>query len=205
MRRVRLTSEQRDAVTELINIGVGRAAASLSDMLGRRIDLRVPSVTLCDSHRLQHRVAQEDAGVDLSVLQDFSGELSGRALLAFPKKSGIELGKALGELDGPEDELSFDLVGVLEEVGNIVLNGVLGTVGNITSTALNYSVPRLTQGAELAKVLASQTPETDSEEQMVVLADTLFTVADGSIDGSLIMLFDMESLGAILENLMQSA
>ncbi|MCA9239643.1 MAG: chemotaxis protein CheC [Planctomycetales bacterium] len=202
---MRLTSDQRDAVTEVINVGVGRAAASLSEMLGRRIELRVPSVSLCDSRRLRSRVEQEDAGVDLSVLQDFSGELSGRALLAFPKRSGIELGKALGELDGVAEELSFDLVGVLEEVGNIVLNGVLGTVGNMTHTRLNYSVPRLAQGAELAQVLAPQATDSGSEDQLVVLADTLFTVADGSIDGSLILLFDIESLRAILDNLMQPA
>ena len=200
---MRLTSDQRDAVTEVINIGVGRAAASLSDMLGRRIELRVPAVSVCDIRRLRRRVEREDSGVDLSVMQDFTGELSGRALLAFPQKSGIELGKALGELEGPQDELSIDLIGVLEEVGNIVLNGVLGTVGNMTSTKLNYSVPRLTQGAELAQVLASQAPDSAPDDQFVVLADTLFRVAEGSIDGSLILLFDMQSLHAILENLMQ--
>ncbi len=204
---MRLTNEQKDAVTEIINIGVGRAAASLSDMLGQRIDLRVPSVALCDVDSLAEQLGANESGIDLSVVQDFEGSLSGRAMLAFPKQSGVQLGKVLGEVDTPNDELSVDLVGILEEVGNIVLNGVLGTIGNMTASALEYSVPRLVQSVEMTQILTSKElcEEQDDTEQMVILADTHFAVDDGSIAGSLILLFDIQSLRSIVQNLLEPA
>lgn len=202
---MQLTSEQKDAITEIINIGVGRAAASLSEMLGQRIDLRVPSVALCGIDSLTEKLADNESGIDLSVVQDFEGSLSGRAMLAFPKRSGIQLGRVLGEVDAPNEELSVDLVGILEEVGNIVLNGVLGTIGNMTSSALDYSVPHLVQGVEMTQILTSKDLEEDDAEQMVILADTHFAVVDGSIAGSLILLFDIQSLRSIVQNLLEPA
>ncbi len=202
---MRLTSEQKDAVTEIINIGVGRAAASLSDMLGQRIDLRVPAVTLCGVNSLAEQLGDNGAGIDLSVVQDFEGSLSGRAMLAFPKRSGIQLGRVLGEVEAPNEELSVDLVGILEEVGNIVLNGVLGTIGNMTSLELEYSVPHLVQGVEMTRIFSSDEIEEEEEdlEQLVILADTHFAVVDGSIAGSLILLFDIQSLRSIVRSLFE--
>lgn len=200
---MQLTNEQQDAVTEIINIGVGRAAASLSEMLGQRLDLRVPSVTVCDLAGLAEKLEQDESGVELSVVQDFAGNLSGRAMLAFPRRSGIELGKVLGEVDDPNDELSIDLVGILEEVGNIVLNGVLGTIGNMTTTALEYSVPRLVQGLEVTQMVSCDILAAEEIEQMVIMADAHFTVVDSSITGSLILLFDVRSLRSIVQHLLE--
>ncbi|MCH8839699.1 MAG: chemotaxis protein CheC [Planctomycetes bacterium] len=202
---MRMTSEQQDVITELINVGVGRAAASLSELLGQRIELRVPAVTICNISDLSERLLDEESGVDLSVVQDFKGGLSGRAMLAFPRSSGVELGKVLGEVDSPNEELSIDLIGILEEVGNIVLNGVLGTIGNMTSLALDYSVPRLAQGVEVTRMLTSHASEQDDMEQMVILAETRFNVAEDSITGSLILLFDIQSLRSIMRNLIEPA
>ena len=41
-----LTAVQQDALVELLNIGFGRAAASLSQLTGHRVLLEVPQVTL---------------------------------------------------------------------------------------------------------------------------------------------------------------
>lgn len=202
---MQMTSDQQDVMTEIINVGIGRAAASLSELLGKRIALQVPAVTICNISDLSERLRDEESGVDLSVVQDFQGGLSGRAMLAFPRRSGIELGKMLGGVDSSHEELSIDLIGILEEVGNIVLNGVLGTVGNMTSLALDYSVPRLAQGVEVTRMLASHASEQNDTKQMVILADTRFTVAEDSITGSLILLFDIQSLRSIMRNLIEPA
>ena len=41
-----LTANQRDTLTELINIGYGRAAGALSELTGYRITLEVPKVAI---------------------------------------------------------------------------------------------------------------------------------------------------------------
>ena len=41
-----LTPDQQDALIELLNIGFGRAAASLSELTGHRVVLEVPQVSV---------------------------------------------------------------------------------------------------------------------------------------------------------------
>jgi chemotaxis protein CheC len=43
---MKLTAVQEDALIELLNIGFGRAAASLSQLTGHRVLLEVPHVTI---------------------------------------------------------------------------------------------------------------------------------------------------------------
>ena len=43
---MKLTALQEDALIELLNIGFGRAAASLSQLTGHRVLLEVPHVTI---------------------------------------------------------------------------------------------------------------------------------------------------------------
>ena len=134
------TSDHLDALTEVVNIGVGRAAAALSELLGSRIDLTVPTVSLLKFSELSEEVSSK---LDTSIIQDFVGPTSGRAILAFPDASALKLGQILADLDDIPPELDFDLQDVLNEVGNIVLNGVLGSLSNIVKGSLQYTVPVL--------------------------------------------------------------
>ena len=45
---MRLTPEQEDALKELLNIGVGRAAGSLNQILDKPITLQVPSIMIAE-------------------------------------------------------------------------------------------------------------------------------------------------------------
>lgn len=195
---MRLPSDQHDAITEMINTGVDRAVASLSDMLGQEITFCQPAIKIYPLDSFVKEV-QEDSSVDICVAQEFSGGLSGRAILSLPQKCGVELGRVLGEVDEPLDELTADLVEILEEVGNIVLNGVLGTIGNMTGSSLEYSVPHLAQRNEVLRGFHVESNSNDEPiqqcgEAAVLLSDSKFVVSDSSMNGSFILLFDFSAL-----------
>ena len=82
---MKLTAVQEDALIELLNIGFGRAGASLSQLTGHRVVLEVPHVTLQpvdevgDSARARH-FSRHVA----SVHQIFSGT-GGRRRAADPR------------------------------------------------------------------------------------------------------------------------
>ena len=61
-----LTEIERDAITELANIGVSRAAASLRKMVGRQVLLSVPSVEIV-SRKAAAALIDERAGLRSSV------------------------------------------------------------------------------------------------------------------------------------------
>ena len=83
-----LTAVQQDALVEVINIGFGRAAASLSKLTGQRVQLEVPSITMCPVDELSDRLRPVIQGDVASIHQIFSGSVVGDALLVIDRQMG---------------------------------------------------------------------------------------------------------------------
>lgn len=200
-----LTYDQCDALTEVVNIGVGRAAAALSDLVQGRVELCVPRVRVCTLEELRAEMNSCGEPVNTSVLQGFTGTITGRAMLAFPKRSGVALAKLLADEEladatPGEEALEFDLAGILEEIGNIVLNAVLGSLANLFEDDFRYTVPELCVGSApeaLMRGVASIGPKA-----VCLLADTRFDLSTSHIGGSLLLAFNTEEMSVLLDRLM---
>lgn len=200
-----LTPDQHDALTELVNIGVGRAAAVLSELCGERVEVSVPHVLICQLPEVgQHLSAEQDVLATL-VLQDFQGGLSGRAVLALPRSSSLKLGQLLGHMTHLPCESDLDLREILTEVGNLVLNSVLGSIGNTAHARLLCSVPELVTPAEPVSVLANYLLRQDRAEHGVFVANVHFHVARLAIQGSIVVLFECDGIVALLDSLIAAS
>jgi chemotaxis protein CheC len=185
-----------DALTELMNIGVGRAAAALSDLVGERIELTVPRIRLCCDGRCEG-IAPADAAATTVVMQSFQGRICGRAALAFPQSSALTLGCLLSGDDCVSTEVDAELNGILLEVGNIVLNGVLGSLSNLAGDGLEYSLPTLFDDhPTLARVLA--VPETAPD---LLIGDVDFQVQNREIHGTIAIVFGQGCVRRLLSSL----
>ena len=108
-----LTNSQKDALTELINIGYARAAAALSDLTGHRITLQVPEVAIHLIPEIKSRLQKVIEGEIISVNQVFSGAINGNAILLLDRKAALLLNSLLtdrkeaAELDGNAPGLAF--------------------------------------------------------------------------------------------------
>ena len=78
---MQLTAAQQDALVELLNIGFGRAAASLSQLTGHRVLLDVPQVSLHPIEEVGDALERNVHGHVASVHQIFTGPVGGDALL----------------------------------------------------------------------------------------------------------------------------
>ena len=77
-----LTAVQQDALVELLNIGFGRAAASLSQLTGHRVRARsAAGLDPSDRRAVGSRSSEVITGDVASVHQIFSGPVAGDALL----------------------------------------------------------------------------------------------------------------------------
>ena len=198
-----MTDDQKDALTEIINVGVGRAGAMLSDLVDDRIELRVPSVQMCDLSEIENVLGARGEMLDTSIFQDFEGSVSGRTILAFPRDSGLRLGQILGELDQTPDELDVDLIGILTEVGNILINGVMGSISNMFESTLSYTVPELATQTGLAE-LARHPVAATRQPQTVIYSDAHFTVSGTEINGSLLLIFNLPEIENALLSLLET-
>jgi chemotaxis protein CheC len=193
---VELTEFQRDALTELINIGFGRAAASLSRITGHRVLLEVPQVAIYPMNEVNAALSRVVRGDIATVHQVFSGPVAGDALLVLDT-AGAALIKQLLTDEMPLP-LAMDASGqeVVTEVGNILLNACLGMFGNLLKVQVSFSVPRLTLET-LGIVLDSITVE-DQELRYALVVHAAFRLRDNSLSGYLVIMLGVSSLDRLL-------
>ena len=193
---MRLDPYQEDALAELINIGIGRAAATLSELMGTRIELMVPSVALYEfDDWLSWSVARLSG---MAIVQDFEGPCSGRAVLVLPRDSGLRMAQILGGVEDGSDELDLELSGILVEVGNIMINGVLGSLANATGSRLSYGLPEFYGEPELAFL---STPEVGAGARGLLVADAHFHVREFAVRGSLLIAFERGGIEVLMQAL----
>lgn len=188
-----LNEESLDLLTELVNIGVGRAAASLSDLIGMRIDLTVPRVRL---DMIDHPCSVSEDGASAGatvVIQEFQGAISGRSALVLPHASGLTLAQLLSGAEEAADELDVELTGILLEVGNILLNSVMGSLANAVKDNLQYTVPEFMPCPLVPK-------NASGEESESLIADVHFSVQDREIAGSVVIIFTWGSVQNLIDS-----
>lgn len=186
-----LTELERDALAELANIGVSRAAASLRKMVGQQVLLSVPSVEVV-SHKTAAAVMSEREGDDLiAVRQDFSGSFSGRALLIFPHSNSLVLVRAVVGDDVPHDDVQAMEEEALAETGNIILNGCLATIANMLQLSLEMSLPSVLRGSG-PQLLEIEGPKRG--EGLVLFLYINFSIKDLDIRGYIAVLMDLPAL-----------
>jgi chemotaxis protein CheC len=190
---VKITPHQLDAFRELVNIGVGRAASSLNDMLESHILLEVPEVTVLTYEELGRM-----AGIltdNLSCVQlGFSGSFSGVAALVFPPPSAVQLVSALTGEEPETPELNGMIAGTLNEVGNIVINCVIGTIGNILEKPFEFSLPNYLQGKLQELLSMNDAPQ----PQTILLVRTHFIVQTRQVEGNILLVFEAASFDALM-------
>jgi len=182
-----------DALTEVVNIGVSRAATSLRDMVGQQVFLSVPSVAITSPIRAVELLGQRESSLLVAIRQGFQGEFSGSALLIFPEKNSLELVRAVaGDHLSLEDILELEQE-ALAEIGNVILNGCMATIANLLNRRLVISLPEILSGS--AVDLFRKTPSLLQDVVLFIHID--FSVRGRELSGYLAMLMDVPSLDAL--------
>ncbi len=189
-----INPEQLDALQELLNIGVGRAAGSLNQMLEKPIRLHIPFLQLGKMEELSQEVQKMKDTTLSSVQLPFKGTFSGSSCLLFPTESAKALVIALtGESEDP-DTMDSLREATLTEIGNIVLNGVMGSLANILNHRIMYSVPFYQETS--IQGLVQPTPSDSSE--IILLAQTQFTIEEYDLTGDIMLMFGIPDLGLLV-------
>jgi chemotaxis protein CheC len=193
---MKLTAVQEDALIELLNIGFGRAASSLSQLTGHRILLEVPHVTVHPISEVSEALGRMIESDVASVHQIFSGPVSGDALLILDQSGASMLKELL--TNEPALPLSLDASAreVITEVGNILLNACLGTFGNLLKVQVSFSVPHLSLESLGAILETLRINHEGVKYALVVHAG--FKLRDAEVRGYLIIVLSVASLDRLI-------
>jgi len=185
---------ERDALTELVNIGVSRAAGGLRSMVGRQVTLSVPSLEVVSRKAATALIRERETGPLVAVRQDFHGAFNGQALLIFPEQNSLELVRSVAGPDLPANEVLELEDEALAETGNIVLNSCLATMANMLERPLTMSLPEVLRGES---ALLFQLDAKGGEQGVVLFLYINFAVMDRDIRGYIAMLMDLPSIDTL--------
>src|ERR1700759_795089 len=113
---------ETDAFSELFNVGLHRAAASLSEITGQRILVDMPRLVICPVSEIEAKLADLIGGEVATVHQMFGGAVAGDAVLLLEPEKAATLAKLMTDGDAAANgRLDQSAREVLVEIGNIVL------------------------------------------------------------------------------------
>ena len=182
---------ERDAVTELLNIAIGRAAASLSELVGDELRLSVPFLEFLTPRQAAARLEAETGGSDtVAVRQHFDGRLSGDILLIFPERRSLDLVRSILGGQVPLDQLTELEQEALLEVGNIILNACLGSLANQLGLAVHSSLPVYLRGRG-AHILDAGAARPAADSELVLFVHVDFAMLRSDINGYLAFVMDI--------------
>jgi chemotaxis protein CheC len=188
---IELDELERDALTEVVNIGVSRAALSLRKMINREVTLSVPSVEIVTRKTAASLIGQRESEPLVAVQQLFEGAFSGRALLIFPESNGLALVRGIVSEELEEADLLEMRDEALGETGNIILNGCLGSMANMLQQTLKMSLPAVRRGDSTMLFRTLGVPD---DEGYVLFLYINFAVRHRDIRGYIAMIMDLPSI-----------
>ncbi|WP_234996135.1 hypothetical protein [Pseudobacteriovorax antillogorgiicola] len=189
-----LDSYELEVLRDRLSQGVTRASQAIQAIVSKQINLSLPEIKLVRCQDDSSEVGEPQELMSYVSL-GFEGGLSGTATIEFTRKSAMQLVRKLvpNAGDGSQD---LDVMGesTITEIGNIVLNAVMGTTANFFSLDLKYFVPQYHHDQE--SILKGK----DGTETMLLFIETFLIVEDKEIEGRILVRFRVDGVRELLEN-----
>lgn len=190
------TDLEMDALKEIINIGGGHAATSISQLVERRVDMHVPEVAVQTYNELYEHLWQDDEEV-YAIACPIEGEIEGIFLFIMTKQAADKITRWLTATDGSlVEELK---ISAIQELTNIVSNSFLNAITEFLGVTLYGSLPT-TSIDYFGAIISSIYLAYDQYDEQVLCIRNEFTYDKQALDTSL---FLVPGKGA-LETLFQS-
>lgn len=187
-----------DALTEIFNIGAGRAASSLSEIVGDEVQLSVPRVQLYQPSEINAEVLSLNSPRLGAVKQSFSGPFDAQAMLLFTEDRALEIvHDMMGSQVGIEDVAEFEQEAMCE-LGNIILNACLSSMADMLELTLDSSLPVYSVG-ETDALLRQIVSEADQSVMLVLHID--LAIVKRQSQGYLVFLLSSSSLQKLLAHI----
>lgn len=195
---IQVSDHQSDALAEIFNIGVGRAASSLSQIVNDEIGLSAPMVEFVPPDDIMRVMTGHEFDHLSMVAQEYTGPFDARAMLIFPEQNAlIIVGKMLGDVVPPDQLGEFEQEAMCE-VGNIILNACISSLADLFHVEFQGSLPTY-QHATREDIDLLSGIRTDVPVILVIKVNLV--IRQQSIQGHLLFLLSVSSLIELLAHI----
>lgn len=129
-----------DVLKEIGNIGAGNAATALAKMIDRKVDMKVPKVSVLDFKEVPELLGGEETQV-CGIFFKIEGDINGSIMFLLEMESAFHL----IDLLMPREEHTMDefTFSALREIGNILSGSYISSLSGLTNLNMHISVPSL--------------------------------------------------------------
>lgn len=190
-----LDALQKDAITEIFNISMGRAADTLSRMVHEPVELTIPEISVSRRTEAASQFRRETEQIVCAVVQRFDGPFSADAVLMFPERKSLELVRLFIGEEMPLEQMTDMEQDAMGEIGNIILNSCVGAMANLFHAEFRGGLPRVKTGS-VADILEISEPGQGSGpdgDDMVLILFIEFAIEKRAIDGYVAFMLDLPS------------
>lgn len=200
MAMLELTPLQMDALSELMNVATGRAAASLSGILKQHVKLHVLEIRAIGYPDVSRFLESEIGELGSVVEQGFFGGLIGNSLMVMTNRNADALVKTLLQQNSELAGLTSTEQTVLAEVGNIVLNACVSMFANQTGRRLHFGLPRVSLNIEGLRLAEELTRDWKEKIQGLVMKSRLMVgQTEATIFVLILMTVDVITIQALID------
>ncbi len=186
----KLDAEQVDALSEIFNIGVGKAAAAMGNLMHDEVLLSVPHVSIFTVSEAAQLLGSAGSTM-YGVRQPFRGVFNGDALLIFPGDKSLEIVRIVAGQAMPGEDLSAIEQDAMAELGNVMLSACLATLADLLGNEFELSPPRVDVG-DSRTILGTRI-----QNHLVVFLHIRFELLSSQIEGFVVFVLNTTSLLAL--------
>lgn len=178
----KITSLHLDVLKEIGNIGAAHAATSLSDLLNKKIDMRVPKVEMVSFNDMMELVGGSETVV-VGIYLRIEGDVEGSMFFILPIEQANRFIQRLIRDENfdfktpPVPELGLS---AMQELGNILSGSYLSALSDFTGLKIYPTVPGLSVDMFGAIISTGLIEISQVSDNVIVINTSIFE--DGVVD-----------------------
>ncbi|AMO84700.1 Flagellar motor switch protein FliN [Solibacillus isronensis B3W22] len=190
-----LTPIEIDALGEVGNISFGSSATALSSLLGQKVEITTPSISMINRNHLE----QEFPHPYVAVQVEYTTGLSGMNLLVIKQSDAAIIADLMLGGDGinPRPELSEIQLSAVQEA----MNQMMGSAATSMSTVFNQKVDISPPTIDLLNISQNEGTDTIPTDELLVKISFRLRIGE-LIDSNLMQLLPLKFSKKIVKSLM---
>lgn len=195
-----MNSMELDVFREIGSIGIGNAATALSQVLGVRVSMKLPKVSIEGYNEAVASIGDPEEIV-AAVLVEMGGDVRG-IMLYMLKLDFINaiLARLVGKYIDDFSQIDELSASALEETGNIIISSYVSAITKLADIEVPLSVPSVSVNM-LGGILSVPIAMLGEASDKLMLIKGEFLIGDTQLEGELLLLPDIESLNFLMRKL----
>lgn len=199
---IELTAEQEDALIEIGNIGMSKAAKQLSVLLNSPIKITIPKIAFIPFKDIAQEGTFDLEQVYTLVSQKVSDDLEGCSALVFRREHANLLTLAVIGV-APEftqkEARAYEQEAMLE-IGNVIITSCISVITKMVSKTVDLSLPTYNED-KLLDLLGDLFTSMQMTNQNLIAISTKLETQEDNLTGHLFLILTEQSINKLLDSI----